>query len=579
MRDRCLGRTVALKIMHAALLDRPALAARFLEEAQATAQLQHPGIVPIYDLGELPDGRLWFTLKEVTGRTFGAVIEAVHAVSRRRWQATADGWSLRRLVSALHQVCDAVAYAHGRGVVHRDLKPANVMVGVRGEVLVLDWGLAKLLARPESVAAAGALEPVQTERSAASAHRTQVGAVAGTPAYMPPEQALGDIDRIDARTDVYALGAMLYEVLAGQAPYDGPSAQAVLEKVRAGPPPTLNAANMALLGEPSGLEQASARGGPPLPPALVAACARAMSRDPADRYESAAALAAELQGWLDGVRRRDDALAVLAKAPTRAPEVSELRHRATTLRAEAAQRMKGIEPWQSEEDKLAAWELEDRAAVLERTAELADLEEAQLLQGSLTHLPDLPEAHAALANRYRAEHAAAEEQRRDGTRAEALFRQHLAALPDDHADRPGHAAYLKGDGALTLLSDPPGAEVLLYRYELHHRRLVPRLERSLGRTPLQGVPLAMGSYLCELRHPGHAPVSYPVVIGRGEHWDGVPPESGSPTPIRLPRSTSWVPRTVTCRPDGSGVEATPWRAPGIRGGACGSKPTCFDVFL
>ena len=205
VRDRRLGRRLALKTLHSSALSRPSLVARFFEEAQTTAQLQHPGIVPIHDLGTLPDGRLWFTMKEVTGQTFGEVIAEVHAVSGTRWQPAASGWTLRRLVDALHQVCEAVGYAHSRGVVHRDLKPDNIMVGSHGEVLVLDWGLAKVLGRPDRAAEEGELAPVQTDRSRDSAHQTQVGEVAGTPAYMPPEQALGKVDQIDARSDVYAL--------------------------------------------------------------------------------------------------------------------------------------------------------------------------------------------------------------------------------------------------------------------------------------------------------------------------------------------------------------------------------------
>ena len=184
VRDRRLGRQLALKTLHLPALNRPALVARFLEEAQATAQLQHPGIVPIHDLGTLPDGRLWFTMKEVTGQTFGQVIAEVHAPSDARREPTDSGWTLRRLVDALHQVCEAVGYAHSRGVVHRDLKPDNIMVGSHGEVLVLDWGLAKVLGRPDLAAEEGELDPVQTDRSRDSVHQTRVGMVAGTPAYM-----------------------------------------------------------------------------------------------------------------------------------------------------------------------------------------------------------------------------------------------------------------------------------------------------------------------------------------------------------------------------------------------------------
>ena len=538
VRDRRLGRTLALKTLHARALERPNLVARFLEEAQATAQLQHPGIVPVHDLGHLPDGRLWFTMKEVKGQTFGAVIREVHAVSRRRWHPAPSGWTLRRLVDALRQVCEAVGYAHSRGVVHRDLKPANVMVGRHGEVLVLDWGLAKVLGRPDAAAAAGDLDPIQTERSAASAYQTQVGQVAGTPAYMPPEQALGQINEIDARSDVYALGAMLYEVLCGEPPYVGSDARKVLDQVRRGPPlPLESRGGDAAIALGFGLDlpspdRTSPR--PALPPSLVKACGRAMARAPDGRFASAAELAAELQAWLEGLKRQEEARAVVARAEDKRPEAAALRARAAALRAEAASLLEHVEDWQPETDKLPGWKREDAAAVLEKQAEMAEIEHESLLLGSLTHAPDLPEAHAALAARYRAEHAAAEAVRADSTRAETLFRQHLSALPEAHADRADHAAYLRGVGALSLVTDPPGAEVLLHRYVMHNRRLEARFERSLGTTPLRAAAVPMGSYLCTLRHPDRAAVRYPVSIGRGEHWDGISPEGSEPHPIVLP---------------------------------------------
>ena len=241
VRDRRLGRTLALKIIHAQALNRPGLVSRFLEEAQATAQLQHPNIVPVYDMGEMPDGRVWFTMQEVTGETLEQAIRRRNDVPDEHEAARRSGWTLRRLVAALAQICDAMDYAHRRGVVHRDIKPANIMLGAHGEVLVLDWGLAKIFDRPDSVwtSAATAADSVRTARGTMSVFQTRAGAVAGTPAYMSPEQANGDLESIDARTDIYALGALLYELLAGRAPYTGHDGLAVLEMVRAGPPSRL----------------------------------------------------------------------------------------------------------------------------------------------------------------------------------------------------------------------------------------------------------------------------------------------------------------------------------------------------
>jgi len=537
VRDQLLGRTLAMKIIHAMALNRLPLVARFREEAQATAQLQHPSIIPIYDVGRLPDGRLWFTMQEVSGHTFGDVIDAVHGQSDTHWGTTPDDWTLHRLVNALRQACEAMAYAHSRAVLHRDLKPSNIMVGRHGETRVLDWGLVKVIGSASSVV--GDSPPVRTLRSEGTEHLTVVGHIAGTPAYMPPEQAEGMGEAITAQSDVYALGAILYKVLSGRPPYTGSCADAVLSQVRAGPPAPL-------VGETDPLDSIGfgllpdlrphSNRGLPLPAALVATCEYAMEREPSHRCGSAAELGRELQAWLDGSKRQEAARAVVARSRAHGPKASRLRARAKQLRAEAAELLDGVEAWRPDDAKAAGWEKEDSADELCRQAELVSLEEEQLLQGALTHAPNLVEAHAALANRYRAEHAAAEAVRIDATRAEALFRQHLLALPKDHPDRAGHTTYIKGLGALTLRTDPPNAEVILEQYERIRRRLVPMPLRSLGSAPLRALPLPRGSYRLRLRAPGCVDTLYPVQIERGEHWDGCPPGESETLPIRLPRA-------------------------------------------
>ena len=539
VRDRLLGRTLAMKIIKAKYLQRDGLVARFLEEAQTTAQLQHPGIVPVHDMGRDADGRLWFTMKEVSGRTLAELISEVHTISNHQWKSSSLGWTLRRLMDVFHRVCEAVAYAHGRGVVHRDLKPANIMVGTRGEVLVLDWGLGKLVGAPERFLddVLEAQEPIQTVRSGVADHATRHGAIAGTPAYMSPEQAQGEVERITTRSDVYSLGVVLYVILFGRAPYQGTSVEEVLQQVISSSPESLG---LDWQSSDSGerylhnLSGSTLCQGRPLPRALLAICGQAMANAPADRFPSAAELSAALAAWRDGVQRTVRARAVVGAARARAPEAAALRDTARTLRAEAQAMLKQIEPWRPEADKLSAWAKEDAAQKNECRASLLELEELQLLQASLTHSAELPEAHAALAARYRLDHAAAESVRKDASQPEFLLRQHVAALPESHSERSGHVAYLKGEGVLSLETDPSGAEVLLYRYEQSRRRLVLQLDRSLGQTPLRAVRLPRGSYLCILRYPGRIDVHYPIVIERLQHWDGVPPGEAKAAPIRLP---------------------------------------------
>jgi len=508
VRDRDLNRVMALKVVRADRAPTERMLARFIEEAQATAQLQHPGIVPVHELGRLPDGRFYFTMKEIRGRTLAEVIAEVHEAARGgTWSPTATGQTFRRLIEAYLRTCEAVAYAHARGVVHRDLKPSNIMLGDYGEVLVVDWGLAKVLGRPDRVAAEGRLDPVVTSRSEEDVLATRMGEVAGTPAYMSPEQARGDVEHIGPPSDVYALGAVLYHILSGRPPFSG-SFMVILAQVASGEirPPT---------------------GPAPLPPELVSLALKAMSREPEARPRDAGALVTEVADWLDGARRREQALEAVAEADRMKPEIARLMARARALREEAGQLLAEVRPWEPVERKRPGWQREAEAAALEREARQREVEHLQTLRSALNHWPELTEAHDRLADHYRALHEAAEDRRDTNAalEAEALLRVH---------DRGRHAAWLRGDGALTLVTDPPGAEVLLYRYETQDLRLVPVFVRSLGHTPLCEVTVPMGSYLCLIRAEGREEVRYPVLLQRGEHWAGVRPGDQEPTPIRLP---------------------------------------------
>jgi serine/threonine-protein kinase len=477
VRDVVLKRTLALKLIRANLAASADAVARFREEAQVTARLQHPGIVPVHDLGWLPDGRWWYTMEEVRGRGLGDVIAEFHA---GRSPST-----FHRLVDAFHRACEAVAYAHAQGVIHRDLKPDNMLVGLHGEVRVVDWGLAKVMGGAETDWRGVVAMPETPSH-------TSAGAVLGTRTYMAPEQANGETARVGRWSDVYALGVILAEVLRGR----------------------------------GADEREPAR---PVPVELDDIRRRATAEAPEARYPDAGELAAEVGSWLDGARQREKALAVVEEARALLLAIPMYKAEAARLRDDARTALAAVPGHAPVADKLPGWRLEAEADERDREAERRELEAVQLLQAAFLHSPDLHEAHAALADWYRDRHAQAEAARdtRAATRAELRLRFH------DRAGR--HAEWLRGDGALTLVTDPPGAAATLYGYEVRDRRLVAMPIRMLGPTPLVDVALPMGSYLVRLRAPGCVDVRYPIVIGRRERWDGLPPGATAPIPVRLPR--------------------------------------------
>jgi serine/threonine-protein kinase len=227
--DPALGRDLAIKVMKADLRGHPQSEQRFLREACVTGSLQHPGIVPVHNLGRLADGRLHYTMRLVRGRTFADILREEAGQPER----------LPYLLGIFEKICQAVAYAHSKRVIHRDLKPANVMVGRFGEVQVMDWGLAKVLASEdaslaseETTDAAGTRIPTESRDTPADLSR--MGSGMGTPAYMPPEQALGEWETVDERADVFALGSILCEMLTGEPAYSGGNGDERLRRARRG---------------------------------------------------------------------------------------------------------------------------------------------------------------------------------------------------------------------------------------------------------------------------------------------------------------------------------------------------------
>jgi eukaryotic-like serine/threonine-protein kinase len=279
-RDEELHREVALKEIqdrHADDLDKRA---RFLMEAEITGGLEHPGIVPVYALGHYDDGRPFYAMRFIKGDSLKEAIGQFHANRDLERDPGQRALALQKLLRRFLDVCNAVAYAHSRGILHRDLKPENVMVGKYGETLVVDWGLAKAVGRSGEDISGALPESTLLYTSPSGSAETLPGTVIGTPAYMSPEQAVGRLDLLGPRSDVYSLGATLYSLLTGLAPFSGREMADVLRKVERG-------------------EFARPRESSPwLDPALEAIALKAMALRPDDRYLSPQALADDLERWL-----------------------------------------------------------------------------------------------------------------------------------------------------------------------------------------------------------------------------------------------------------------------------------------
>lgn len=486
--DSRLSRPVAVKLLGHALLHDEGAVARFLDEARATAQLVHPGIVPVHDVGWWSDGRPFYTMDVIRGETLTAQIEALHA------DFSPDG--LHRLVARFRRVCDAVGYAHSRGVVHRDLKPDNVMVGAFGQVLVADWGLVR--------ADQAAAEPVHTERPV-----DQTAGLAGTPRFMSPEQVNGG--PIGTASDVYSLGSILVNIVTGCHAFPQPHLHGVLLSV--------------------------ARGRPTIPEvgpeALRRIASQALQVEPEDRYPTAAELGDAVEEWLDGAAKRARALEDVSAGQRLLPRIAALEARADALRRQATASGAALRSWMPVEDKVATWRVEDEAFDIDRQVATLKADRLALFESALSHDPDLPEALEHLARHHRDLVVRAESVADDEAAG-----HHLRQLR--RYDRGEHDDFLAGEARLSVQTDPPGAIVTCRPYVDRDRRRVPGEPTVLGRSPLIGVPLPMGEYELTLEAPGRLAVTYPVCLGRQEHWDGSGPGHAA-VAVHLPRADALGP--------------------------------------
>lgn len=272
VRDARSSRVVAMKVMRRCIAQESRAYARFVTEIEIMTSLRHPGVLPVHDHGKFDDGRPWFTMPEVRGRTFSVVLDELHALDPHDVLRSS---LFRYAIESLARCCQIVAFAHDQRIVHRDLKPQNMMVADDGETFVIDWGIAKQLTSSPHLASTNGNS--QKQRA-----RTATGEVLGTPSYMPPEQALGNISLQSPASDVYSLGALLYHLLTGQPPYRG-TRPAVIAQIKRGPAPPISAI--------VGTNRA-------LPQELVVLCETAMQRQVAMRISGARRMAQGLLEWL-----------------------------------------------------------------------------------------------------------------------------------------------------------------------------------------------------------------------------------------------------------------------------------------
>lgn len=490
--DRDLRRQVAVKVIQGRFVNDRELLARFVDEAQITGQLEHPGIPPVHELAINQDGEVFFTLKLLRGRTLKEIIREL-LIGRREVR---QRFSRTKMLQLILSVCNAVHFAHEKGVIHRDIKPENIMIGDYGEVHLMDWGLAKVVTGSLSVEELENefIEPVETVRTEQNL-QTLNDRVQGTLLYMAPEQAQGR--PVDRRADIYSLGMTLYEMLTFLPPRIGASTPDLLEEARLGLiiPPTQRAPKLRI------------------PPELEEICLKALEYHLDDRHDTAAELADELQVYLDGTfeeeRRRGESEGFLAEALAVLHKHELDRVALEGVRREHVEIDNSSGTYPTLEVKRRLRSLKGEIEAMEISV-AKDYTQAQtLLSAAVAAHPENIQARRALGELYLERFLRAE---REHKTTDAIFyRGLIQQINDGTFDR-----VLGGDGSLHIDTDPGDATVELFRLEEEDGILVPSVKIARGAGELGLAEVTMGSYILYLKKEGYFPTRYPVFMGRNQ---------------------------------------------------------------
>ena len=483
--DREMGRTVAMKILTVPPnMDPQSMRehlARFIAEAQIIGQLEHPNIVPIYDMGSTANAELFYTMREIRRHSLREVLQGLAGADTLIY----DEYTLPKLLNIFRQVCQAVHYAHVSGVVHRDLKPDNIMLGDFGEVLVADWGLAKVQGRS-----------VVTDFSLHGGERHIPGQTLGTPAYMSPEQARGELEEVDELSDIYALGAILYEILTLTPPFMGTTPLKVMTQI-----------------VEDKLEKPSLRTPTrDVPNDLDSLCLRLLAKNKKNRLQSAFLLLNEIEAFLEGIQpreanRRCQTGKQHAAAYFNALEaIQELERRAQDAN-------EAVQSWEPPERKRLVWQLQDEVQAVTHQMAQAFGEASRAFTQALVYEPDNRMAQQGLAQLHWSRFKIAEQE--DNLIDQLYFGSLIRQFDLDNTYTP----MLDGHGTLTLASIPSGITVFLEDLTEKDRRMTPSSRRILGETPTRQDGFEMGVYQLTLKHEGYRSLKLPMRINRCAHVD------------------------------------------------------------